>query len=180
MIFLPNLDRGLIAGGLEFARYYVHDGDSFAAFFFAYYPFNHYYDRFAAHKKPSPKRYQRDDFGRVREREKLRFLADQDYFQTIYVQFQREFEPVTQDEVRLPVINMMTGESVPHEVSGDAKLSTLSAWDLFDTLYTIRNNLFHGQKRIDDHDRDWPLCAAAAQVLIAFLDHLLRNTTESL
>ncbi len=178
MVHLPNLNRDLMTGALRYAEHYGAQGDPFASFFFAWYSFNHFYDAFAEHNHPTDA-YRRNNSGSVLEKERLRFLSNQPEFQTIYRIFQNTFVGSHQPEVGIPVHNMkyIDGDSPPEQRR--VRLFNLSSWELFKNLYTIRNNLFHGQKRVCD-ENDRCVCDAGARILIPLLHHLLAYTEDTI
>ncbi len=52
--------------------------------------------------------------------------------------------------------------------------------EIFEQLYVIRNNLFHGLKYPDENERDRELCSIGANFLISFLERLVQETEKGL
>ena len=67
----------------------------------------------------------------------------------------------------------MWGEYHPERTfTGAFPLGVLNTWELFDLIYIVRNNLFHGGKKADSPE-DRPVLEVAGSFLSGFMLELL-------
>lgn len=77
----------------------------------------------------------------------------------------------------LPVTDMLNEDKkVPKGKKGTIKLESLNEDEIFQVIYQIRNNLFHGSKNPEKNSRDKELAEAACEFMIPFLIDLIENT----
>lgn len=80
--------------------------------------------------------------------------------------------PALVGKITLPVIDLDRNEDIPDSKQRKVRLVDLETAALFRVLLTIRNNLFHGGKRITE-SRHLDVCACAAEFMVPFVAELV-------
>lgn len=176
MITLKGLDFERSRSWLERAADFREE-DPVGAFISAWISYNHYYSTFALE-------YARDfaawrkahSNGRHGDKAELLFLVhNQDFIEFLDEHKQQCLQRLSLP-IELPIINMLSGSSVPENKTGACELSDLPYNDLFLVIYQIRNNLFHGSKDPTKRNRDRILCTTAAEFMVPLVASLLSST----
>ncbi len=179
--------------GLDFQRikYWLdradasQDADPVTAFFSAWVSFNYYYCTFAFSREyklqftkwkeskwPGGGKDKRGDG----EKSQWSFLVNSDRFQKVYSDCKVTQPYLLELTVKLPIKNMKNGRKIPSNKNCVCKVSDLSIDQVFDVLYQIRNNLFHGQKDPAKEARDLELTTFGVKFLAPFMRELLKHT----
>jgi hypothetical protein len=136
-------------------------------FYYASYSSNNHYLEFEKWRDQNGK-----DFG---DRSQWLFLINHDEFAKKFSPIFRKHK-VLQETIDLPIYKMITKGAVPSNTKPRPyKWQELSDEDIFEVLYQVRNNLFHGEKHIDD-PRDRKILEAACNFMIPFLSALISAT----
>ena len=114
------------------------------------------------------------------------FLISDKNFIEFFDNFRTSNTECFSENVKLPVINMLSGGGIPEGYEGEYPLHDLNGEQIFSVIYQIRNNLFHGDKDPDKDKRDMQLSKFANKFLVPFLIELIektygevRNTSET-
>ena len=175
-------------GGLDFERmkYWINQAEEKQAtepiysFILIWIGFNYYYGTFVVDYEREFISWANTNFsGSKGDKAQLFFLVNQDCFSILYSKFKEQSPRSLDIEIKLPIINMIDKtKKVPSNYEGLHNLKTLSIEDIFNIVYQIRNNLFHGSKNIDKSKRDKELSKQAAKFMIPFLNFLFDNSSN--
>jgi hypothetical protein len=151
--------------------------DSIGAFISAWISFNHYYSTFAFENINQFRDWTRQNYGgRQGDKAELLFLVHSRGFTEFFADYKQRYPQRLNSAIVLPVTNMLKDSPVPKNVRGECKLSDLRNEDLFEVVYQIRNNLFHGSKDPMKVQRDLALCKTAAEFMVPLVAALLTGT----
>jgi hypothetical protein len=140
--------------------------DPVFAFISAWIGFNYFYYTFASTHGENT----------GRDRDMLFFLIDHRDFATFFSEYRERNRAAFEAVVDLPIVNLLNGKRVPADVAGPVKLENLNNKKIFQIVYQIRNNLFHGRKDPKKNARDRELSEFACELMTPFLGDLIKNT----
>ena len=123
------------------------DVDGVLSFICAWIAFNYYYGMVTT-----------ENSQRIRKKHKIRedelipdslqieYLLQRTNFPKIVSEFQMQNEKELETIIDLPITNVSTNRDHPSSRTTSASLNELTPDEVIDSIYTIRNNLFHGGK----------------------------------
>jgi hypothetical protein len=161
---------------LKIAKDKQQQKDPIFSFIAAWIAFNFYYSAYSGneHNLEFEKwcEKQTKDFG---DRSQWLFLINHEEFaKGFYPTFRKH--KVLQNTIELPVFKMIGKGAVPSgRKHAQYRWHELLDEEIFEVLYQVRNNLFHGQKHIND-PRDQEILSAACDFMIPFLVELINAT----
>ncbi len=155
------------------AELHLNDRHPFEAFMCAWIAFNFFYVQIAIKNRDAIRR-SLGQANYANESQQLDWLVRQSAFDQIFRKFVQENRNNCVEVIGLPVVNLLTKKKQPDGSNRTASLLSLNCEEFFGVLRTIRHNLFHGGKGLDDL-RDFDLCDKSSRVLTKFLDFLLLN-----
>ena len=152
--------------------------DQVYSFISAWIGFNYFYSTYISEN--------REDFikwtnihcnGSKGDKAQLLFLISESKFNGFFNEYKNQNMDNFKISIDLPILNMIdTFKNVPKDFKGKYKLEDLSTKQIFETIYQIRNNLFHGSKNPKKNKRDNILSLIACNFMIPFLDEVLKVT----
>jgi hypothetical protein len=155
-------------------------GDPVYSFIAAWIGFNYYYSTFAFaedKKDEGFKIWSNSNFhGSKGDKAQWSFLIQHSSFESFFNNFKKQNKKIFGVSIKLPIVDMLKGEFVPKDRTGEIKLEELSTLEIFEILYQIRNNLFHGDKDPKKNERDLELSTFACRFALPFLRNLNTNT----
>ncbi len=150
------------------------DTDSVYSFIAAWIGFNHFYGTFASTQK---KNFLTWLNGRHSgDRAQLMYLIQTKEFVEFFDVFKSKHQKLFSIEITLPVINPLKEQGVPDNLKGNYKLSDLPINQIFEVIYQIRNNLFHGDKDPFRDERDKELSQFGSEFMLLLTSNLLLRT----
>lgn len=153
------------------------DTDPAYSFIAAWISFNHYYGTFASTHKVTFGQWTKGNVnGSFGDKAQWMYLVAQSEFDVFFKAFRSKHESLFAREVDLPVENRLTEKAVPDGITGGKKLSDLTTRQLFDVVYQIRNNLFHGEKDPFTSQRDAVLTRLGGQFTLLLASSLISET----
>ncbi len=177
-ITLKGLDKDKLINWLKNAES-KREGDPVHSFIAAWIGFNYYYSTFAYENIEDFKKWSNKNCsGSLRDKAQWMYLVQHDLFKKIYADFRYHEHSLFKENIFLPIIGMLDDKPIPTSVKGDFKLSDLRDFELFQILYQIRNNLFHGSKDTVKNERDLKLSTFAGRFTIKLLQFLNDNTQK--
>lgn len=177
-IILKGLDKERLSNWIQDAED-KKESDPVHSFIAAWIGFNYYYSTFASQNANDFNRWIRNHFnGRKGDKAQWMFLIQHKLFRNFFNKFRETTKDIFEESVKLPIIDMLNGKSVPENREGEYKLKDLSDLELFEILYQIRNNLFHGSKDPEKNERDMKLSALASRFVLSFLRVLNESTSR--
>ena len=175
-IILKGLDKDRLTDWIQNADD-KNKTDPVHSFIAAWIGFNHYYSTFAAQHV--------DDFNEWRikyfknqkgDKAEWMFLIHHDEFKRLFNRFKETEKELFENNIELPIIDELYVKSVPANRKGKLKFKELSEVELFESLYQIRNNLFHGSKNPVKNERDMELSKLSSHFMLPFLRALSEST----
>lgn len=154
------------------------DDDVVFAFIATWVSFNYYYSTFASSNNEDFKEWAKSQrSGNYGDKSQWVYLINHPDFLNFFDSFKINFPGLFQTQIKLPVINMLDATKwVPSNISGEVALNTLSAEQIFEIVYQIRNNLFHGDKNPFKNKRDRDLTIISLNFLYPLMIELLKFT----
>lgn len=151
--------------------------DSIFSFISAWIGFNYYYSTFVTSYRKEFESWNKEYFkGYKGDKAQWVFLVSHEKFKLFFKSFRERNANVFEEEILLPIKNMIGGPSVPTGLQGKYKLKELNDKQIFSVIYQIRNNLFHGEKDPEKDERDRKLSTIASNFMISFMSALIENT----
>lgn len=179
MITIKELDKERMKSWLRMAENSQKD-DPVMSFIAAWIAFNYYYSTFCssrANRKGFQSWVERTGQDEYSDKTRWLYLMKTDHFLDCYKNLWKS--DVLEENIQLPIIDMLYGRKVPDNREGELKWENLTMEEVFRVLYQIRNNLFHGQKQIDDkNERDKKLTTAASNFMVPLLRELISQTQK--
>ena len=152
------------------------ESDPVHSFISGWIAFNHYYGTYAVEYRESLLKWTNDR--KPRDKKQWLFLMQREDFQHYFEGFKKREPDVLDTQLALPVESILHRTLVPEGLKpGSYRLADLSALQIFESLYQIRNNLFHGSKDPGRSERDLGLATSAATFMASFLEDLRLNTS---
>ena len=74
------------------------------------------------------------------------------------------------------MIDVLSGKAVPDGLKGAYKCASLRTEQVFETIYQIRNNLFHGNKDPFSSERDKSLSTFSCDLMLPLVSALVSAT----
>lgn len=153
------------------------DTDPVYAFIASWISFNHFYGTFASTYSEDFFEWSKKNMsGSLGDKAQLMYLIQTKEFVEFINSFMSEKQKLFSIEIKLPVINPLNKQGVPDDAKGKYKLSNLHPNQLFQVLYQIRNNLFHGDKDPFRDARDRSLSQFGSEFMLLFTSSLLLHT----
>lgn len=153
------------------------DTDPVYSFIATWIGFNHFYGTFAStNSKDFQDWSKRNMSGSPGDKAQLIYLVQSKEFIEFFKVFKSEQQKLFTIEIRLPVINLLSEQGVPDGIAGKYKLSDLQADQIFQVVYQIRNNLFHGDKDPFRDERDRDLSEFGSEFMLLLTSSLLSRT----
>lgn len=112
---------------------------------------------------------------KIGDREQWRFFVGQPELEAIFneIKLGKNSKQIFDVEMPKRITDLLWGHPHPKRAPvGRFSLRTLTALEFFDLLYTIRNNLFHGGKKVDNNE-DRTILEVASSSLTNFMMELL-------
>jgi hypothetical protein len=139
--------------------------------------FNHFYATFAdTNYKDFSEWTKKNMKGSQGDKAQLKYLIQKKEFVEFFDTFKFEQPTLLNLEITLPIINFLNKQCVPDGMKGKYKLSHLHINQLFEVIYQIRNNLFHGNKDPFRNIRDKELSQFGSEFMLLFISSLLSHT----
>src|SRR5262249_28722664 len=104
------------------------------------------------------------------------FLVSTADFTNFFDTFRPAHAQLLESAIDLPVKNPLNGKDIPTGIAGTKRLNDLTTRDLFEVIYQIRNNLFHGSKGPFTLKRDEALTNIASEFTLTFASSLVSDT----
>ena len=143
------------------------------SFIAAWISFNHFYGTFASSNRAGFLAWSKNNSG---DKAQLTYLITRKEFADFFSMFKAEQKELFEIEVNLPVINLLNGQGIPDGIKGKYKLADLQVEQIFQVIYQIRNNLFHGNKDPFANERDKVLSQFGSHFMLLLLSTLLTHT----
>ena len=105
------------------------------------------------------------------------YLVERQEFIEFFDTFRSERHDVLCLEIELPVINLLSKQCIPDSIERRKYgLHELQTAQIFEVIYQIRNNLFHGGKDPFGDERDKELSRFGSEFMLRFVSNLLLHT----
>jgi hypothetical protein len=150
------------------------DADPVYSFIAAWIGFNHFYGTFASINSKDFSAWLNSRH--PGDRAQLMYLIQTKEFVEFFDAFKSEQQELFSIEIKLPIINPLNERGVPDGVKGKYKLYDLPINQIFEVVYQIRNNLFHGDKDPFRDERDKELSCFGSEFMLLFISSLLSRT----
>jgi hypothetical protein len=96
------------------------------------------------------------------------------FSRVLFEEFKSDHSGALVKKIELPVTDLLRWVDVPNHKDRSCKLIDLETEEIFQILHTIRNDLFHGSKQLDNKvDQKRSVCAA--ELMVPFVDQLTGN-----
>ena len=175
-IILKGLDKDRLTDWIQNADD-KNKTDPVHSFIAAWIGFNHYYSTFASQHMDDFNEWRVNHFkGRKGDKAEWMFLIQHYEFKKLFDRFKETEKGLFENNVELPIRDMLYDRSVPENRKGKLKFKELNELELFESLYQIRNNLFHGSKNPEKNKRDKELSTLASDFMLPFLRALNKST----
>jgi hypothetical protein len=139
--------------------------------------FNHFYGTYAAsNAKEFEVWSKKNASGSPGDKAQWRFLVQTKEFTKLFDAFKASSPNPFDLQIQLPVIDVLTGKAAPEGLKGAYKCADLRTEQIFEVIYQIRNNLFHGNKDPFSAERDKSLSTFACDFLLPFVSSLISAT----
>lgn len=150
------------------------ESDPVYAFIALWIGFNYYYGTFASSNRTDFHKYSK---GKKGDKVQWNYLIARKEFAKFFAAFRAAQKELFEIEINLPIMDLLFNRSIPENVKrGKYKLRDLQTEQIFQIIYQIRNNLFHGNKDPFVNERDKRLSKFGSQFMLLFLSTLLTNT----
>jgi len=150
------------------------DIDPVYSFIATWISFNHFYATFSStNRKGFSEWLNRPRSG---DRAQLMYLIQTKEFVEFFNTFKSEQPILFSVEIKLPVIDLLNKKDIPDGVKGKYILNNLPINQIFEVIYQIRNNLFHGNKDPFRDIRDKELSQFGSEFMLLFISNLLLRT----
>lgn len=151
--------------------------DPVYSFIASWISFNHYYGAFAASNPADFLTWSTSNMrGSSGDRAQLMYLINKKEFSDFFNTFKLKQKELFDTKIDLPIINLLNKHGVPADINGEFKLTDLQVEQIFQAIYQIRNNLFHGGKDLFTNERDMALSTFGSKFMLLFLSTLLTHT----
>lgn len=153
------------------------DTDPVYSFIASWISFNHFYGTFSSSNQVNFLVWAKDNMGGSSgDKAQLIYLITRKEFADFFSAFKAKQGELFKIEIELPVINLLNGHGVPDNIKGKYKLADLQVEQIFQVIYQIRNNLFHGNKDPFTNKRDKVLSRFGSHFMLLLLSTLLTHT----
>jgi hypothetical protein len=154
--------------------------ESLQAYVCSWIAFNCYYARFGFENSAAVlKRNDLSRLNQITDADYLEWLASRQAFKKVVEDFGSSEAQSSTESIELPIISLLTKSRVPLDMAGDTRLITLATEKnykkLLRILGTIRNNVFHGGRELDN-ERDQRICDNAARFMEKFVGFIKNET----
>ena len=176
-IILKDLSHARLSDWLAAAEN-KKESDPIFAFISTWISFNYYYATFALANNNAFERWANANrSGNKGDRSQWLFLINCSDFLTFFGVFKSKYADLFTMSVKLPIQNMFyRDKKIPDGVSGITQLRSLTTAQIFEVIYQIRNNLFHGSKNPFKDRRDRKLTTFSVNFLFPLMLELLDTT----